>query len=472
MAGSMDRLLITIPAAAALAWVTTLAFGAELGQLAYVIAPLFAAAGIAIAVTMNAVRHHARTSGVLYVIALFALNITFRQRDLGVTGLDWQNGAKLVIWAVILVAAYVRRHLMLQYLRDPAIAFAAAFAGMALISASWSETPAYTGASAAGVIAYLVLACMVVADLGSHVALRLALLTLASYVALGVAGALLVPEATWLAPSVDETAYRLQGFSGHPNVFAQQIGILIALAAAARRAEVIGLSLFLVLLAFAIASILATGSRTTLMAVALAWAIVALRSRRLLPTVLLAGAIVAAAIVLTAALGAFSGMDERVAELSRTGTASEIFTLTGRTEVWSVVWSLIQERPLLGWGYNGTEDLISGSMHSSFTGTAVNAHNLALQSLVSLGLLGTLPLLCLTALLIQRFFTTPDASRDQFMIFTFLVGLGEVAISASAGLLSLMLFLFLARDAESSWTRRRTAPSELRPQIRSALPHT
>lgn len=464
----VDQLPIIVPAAIATAWIALLVIGADVGAVTYAIPLLFVAAGTAAAITVRVVPPHARMTVLVYVFALFALNLNFRQRELGLTGLDWQNGAKLVVWSGILVMAWVRRSLILRFLREPSVSLATIYTGFALISTSWSETPAYTGASAVGLIAYLMLACIAVADVGSQLALRLALWTLTAYVALGAIGAFIAPDVAWLAPSAEETVYRLQGFSGHPNVFAQQIGILIMVLAVARRSKLIGFLPFLMLLALAAASIGATGSRTTIAAVTVAWAFIALRNRHCLPIVLVTAMLASAGILMAAALGALSDMDAWIAELSRTGTASEIVTLTGRTEVWSVVWFLIQERPFLGWGYNGTEDLISGSMHASFAGTAVNAHNFVLQSLVSVGSIGTLPLLALGALLVLRFFRSPDSDRDQFMIFTFCVGVGEVAISASPVLLNLMVFLFLAREAEVDFLQAQAHLHELRRTPHSA----
>ncbi len=53
--------------------------------------------------------------------------------------------------------------------------------------------------------------------------------------------------------------------------------------------------------------------------------------------------------------------------LTRSGSVSELTTLTGRTEIWAVAADLIAQRPLLGWGYNGTEQLIADSVPTTFT---------------------------------------------------------------------------------------------------------
>ena len=72
------------------------------------------------------------------------------------------------------------------------------------------------------------------------------------------------------------------------------------------------------------------------------------------------------AILLAGALGDVAGLDAAFGGLTRSGSASELTTLTGRTEIWSVAADLIGRRPLLGWGYNGTEQLIADSVPTSF----------------------------------------------------------------------------------------------------------
>ncbi len=91
-----------------------------------------------------------------------------------------------------------------------------------------------------------------------------------------------------------------------------------------------------------------------------------------------------------AATGGLSEIDALARGLSRTGAEGEIFTLTGRTELWATAWKLILEKPLLGWGYNGIEDVMARTVSAGFEGTAVNAHNMLLQTLASLGFVGSL----------------------------------------------------------------------------------
>jgi O-antigen ligase len=154
-------------------------------------------------------------------------------------------------------------------------------------------------------------------------------------------------------------------------------------------------------------------------------------------------------------LGATGDLDEMgsfVRAFSRSGAEGEIFTLTGRTELWATAGKLILDKPLLGWGYNGIEDVMARSVRTGFEGTATNAHNMLLQGIASLGFLGSLPAIAAIGLLCLRFVTRPDPARDQVAVLLIVTGLGEVGMAATPILLTLVVFYFFAREAKHSLT--------------------
>ena len=156
-------------------------------------------------------------------------------------------------------------------------------------------------------------------------------------------------------------------------------------------------------------------------------------------------------------------------ELSRTGDISEISTLTGRTELWGYIWTKISERPLLGWGYNGTEAMISREWASDYAGSGVNAHNMILQSLLSVGFLGTLPVLALLGVLITRFVRRPDPIRDLIAIFVMVTGIGEVGFCATPVLLTLVVFWVAAREAAHPDGKQQELPGALPSLVPTAV---
>jgi O-antigen ligase len=457
------------PPAIALAWIGTLAAAADLGTMAYAVPLLAAVAAVGAFTFLKAAQGRPYAICCVLVFVVFALNLNFRIRDLGDVSLDWQNGVKLATWIVLLAIAVARWRSIAPLLREPVLALAFVYAMIAFASAAWSEVPAYTGANAVGLFAYLGLGCVLIVDLGEDATIRVMVWTLLAYITVGMIGGVVAPELAWLPPSVDETTFRLQGFSGHPNVLAQQDGVFMVLAVVARRKGLIGRAVFWGMLLLGGATLLATGSRTTLIAVLIASALVEVRGSRFCGTIAIATAGTLTLALTWAAIQGLPNLDGLLGGLSRTGRESEILTLTGRTDIWEVVWTKIQEKPLFGWGYNGTEALISSGFDKSFAGTPVNAHNAVLQTLLSVGFLGSLPAVAYTFLLIGRFVTHPDPTRDQIAAYLIVGGIGEVEVFATPILLTLVVSWMLAREAakrplaDGSWAAMRPDRSVPKP---------
>ncbi len=231
----------------------------------------------------------------------------------------------------------------------PAMRLPGAYAAIALASTGWSQTPSYTAANALGLVAYL--------GLAGFAAVRMREVRCLAHLdrrdlGPGGCGARRRDHRArhCLEPASDvEVSYRLEGFSGHPNALGQQAAVLCLLVVAARRVGVIGRSAFLVSLAIGLGALLASRSRFALAAFLASWAFVALRGR-------LAGrAVIAGAVVLGLVAGflavilPLSEIDGLFGGMSRTGNASEILTLTGRTDLWAAASELVSRAPLFGW---------------------------------------------------------------------------------------------------------------------------
>lgn len=180
---------------------------------------------------------------------------------------------------------------------------------------------------------------------------------------------------------------RMQGIAGHPNTLGFMLGSAILLSLT------FGKRFFysrygLLSTAVIIIGLVLTNSRTNLMAVLLLscfyyFAIIgyALQFFILLATLVFGTILVylIAPEVLQSVLGG----------VSRTGDLQEIFSFTGRSDIWQIVLSKFYESPLIGWGYAKSADILG--MNSDAVGFTVGqAHNLYLQVLISLGLLGAI----------------------------------------------------------------------------------
>lgn len=405
---------------------------------------LAAAAGVLAAGTVRGVPW---AVAALLALALLGLSLNFRTRGVGEVGLDWQNGAKLATWLALATAAFLRRRDFAPLLRDPCYALAWAYAAVALASTGWSQTPSYTAANALGMVAYLGLAGFAAVRMPEAAALRIMIAAISVLAAAALVGGIIAPDIAWSPPSDVEVSYRLEGFSGHPNALGQQAAVLCLLVVAARRVRAIGRFAFLAALTIGLATLLASRSRFALAAFLASWAFVALRSRPSGRAVIAGAAVLALVAGIFAAILPPSEIDSLFGGISRTGNASEIMTLTGRTDLWAAASELVSHAPLFGWGFTGTEGMLIDYLPRSFVGATVNPHNMTMQTLMSLGFIGSLPAFALFTLLGVRAFTHPDDLRDQVALFVLIDGIGEVEVYGTPVLLNLIFYWALARDA-------------------------
>ncbi|TCR73228.1 O-antigen ligase [Rhizobium sp. BK376] len=395
----------------------------------------------------------------LLVFVVFGLNLSLRTREYGDTGLDWQNGMKLTTWVLIPAICVCNWRQIVHHLQERTVALAVLYGLIALASSLWSLTPAYTAGNAVGLLAYLLLACLAVSVLGVAATLRIFTITLVLFVALALVSAFLLPEMAWLPPSAEETAYRLRGLSGHPNVLGEQAALLVTFAVLSRRQKIIGPWLLAASLVIGFAALVATDSRTTTLATIAAWAIIAFREKRLFTPFAIGGVIGGLMVLALLATGQFPDIRALLGPLARSGSSAEIMTLTGRTDLWAVGADLIAQKPLLGWGFNGTEALIVGSVGRAFAGDPVNMHNMYMQTVLCMGILGSLPAFAFLAILVGRMVSRPDATRDQIVLLIMIIGLTEVSIFATPGLLTLAFFFALARETGSSAAAEPVVPN-------------
>jgi O-antigen ligase len=427
------------------AWIFVLASGG-LGDLTYALP--FAALSMMLAGGLllgAATRQHWALLGLLVFTAVF-LNLTFRSRGIGEAGLDPQNGLKILTWLVLLGVAGLNWRRMAPLLSDAPIALLGAFSTAALLSAAWSPVPLYTAACAIGLLAYLGFACLVAREFDERTVLRTMIWGLVGFIGVTWATAAAFPDFAWLPPYGDKPVYRLQGASGHPNVLAKQIAVFLLLVIAARGRGYLGRRTGWGLLGLGLVTLLATNSRTALLAFLVAWGLVELRSRRLLLLAVVAGMILLGLVMLAGSTGLLLNLEEILGSASRTGDASEVLTLTGRTELWGFVWEKIMQSPLIGYGFNAFEAIASREWYGA-EDASVGAHNTFLQALFTLGFLGSAPLIAAYVILIHRLVTRPNPLRDLFTSYLLVAGTTEVELTSIPVLLTLAIFLSLALDA-------------------------
>lgn len=385
--------------------------------------------------------------GALLGIVTVGLTLSFRVRDPGDIGPDWQNGLKALIWSALVLVGIIRWQALLTFIWQPVPALLALHCGIAFLSAFWSSVPLYTAASAVGLFAYLSLAGLLAIDIGANQTLKILLWSLFGFIVMGIVSAIILPDLAWMPPSIEETEYRLAGLAGHPNNFGHYIGIFLLAVLVCFERRLISTIVMVGLLTFGILILYETGSRTIVVALVATLSAIGLRKSPYGPHLLLAAIGVATLILGLLVVGGIPEFVDILKYFSRSGSNAELLTLTGRTELWSIAVEKIAEKPLFGWGFNGTEAIMAESVGRTFYGSAVNAHNMYLQIFMSLGLIGSTPILIALGLLIRRFLIAPDMARDAFILLCVFNGLAEAEIFATPALSILITFWVVARDA-------------------------
>lgn len=384
----------------------------------------------------------------ILAIATVGLSLSFRERDLGDTSLDLQNGLKLAFWFGVFAFSLLHIKTIISVSSSRAGIAIFSLGLLALASATWSEKPLYTLACAIGFLSYLGFAAISLHELTEIEFYQTMQSLLFAFVGLGLMGAMFFPDLTWQPPSIEETQFRLQGFAANSNNFGRMAAFLalIGVGSVLRR-QTITINIFLSISA-GLAGLILSGSRTSFIAAGLAIGVLAFR---LLPhrfTVFLS-AMAALSIALIFISYGFR-FDTLFRSLSRTGLEGEIFTLTGRTDLWAAAWELITERPFFGWGFNGTEERLSMMIGADFYGAPVNPHQMFLHLALGLGLVGVVPALFFISDRLIQFIRKPDLLNDLLFLFILINGMAEIDLFGTPLFTNIIFFRIILKNNMSS----------------------
>ena len=436
--------LVVASALIALVWLAVLSMVGPAGYLAPL--ALLVAAG-SVWVVACAMQGRAWALAGILGFALVVPNVNFMPQGLHeAPSLNAQTGLKLLLWAAMGVVALARLPRFLALMRDRALLSIGLFALVAIASTLWSVTPIYTAIGSMGFLAALMYACAVAAELSEVTLYRTVIISFLIYVAMNIAAAVAMPEVAWLAAFGESDSPRLQGVSSHPNILGKEMASFIclffplALAFGKRRTAYL-----LTSLAFCV--MLATLSRTSLGAILIALALpILVRPQVAKPLSWLVVAATGVAL-LAIAVGFVPDLRSILDGASRSSDASEILTLTGRTELWGFVWDKILEAPFLGYGFGAADAVLSPQWWGA-PDASVGAHNTWLQSLLIVGVLGTIPFVWFHLELIRRFFADRHSLTRILSPYLFILGLTEVEIAAHPVMLTITTFLVVALDAK------------------------
>ncbi len=373
------------------------------------------------------------------VLVLFITDGAFRVRGAGEISTDWQSALKFALWtgAGVIGVAHMPRISTLLGRTGPACWLA--YIVMAMISAIYSPTPAYSFGGAFSLLCLFAFAFTVTTKLTESQFLWTMTLTLAVFLLVGWV-------VRYVNPALGTSEFqlngiivaRMAGIAGQADnlgaVCSKYLGAVFLLWMSGRCRLIFALPLA----AIGAATVFAADAHTAMVATAAA----------VIGTVVARSALGLLTAALTTALGIMLyyigtvNLNTIGSAVSRSGDAQEALTLTGRVDIWDFVWQNIVERPLFGWGYNASK-IIMGHHLGFRDGLKIDtAHNLLLQSLLSVGFVGTAPIIILLFSLIFSLILRPNRFRDLFLIIILVDGLTDTgALGTTPTVLTLLFFM-------------------------------
>ncbi len=354
-------------------------------------------------------------------VLVFVNDALFRVREPGDLGLDWQNAMKFGLWAGAAAIGLAHLGRSWRLFMQPTVGLILVYLGIALTSSIYSAAPNYSFSTAFGALGMLLCAGAMAVALTEKQLLLTCCLSLCAFVLAGWVVYFVIPE---LGRSPFITAdgsliERICGLAGQANALGCSLAVLLALVFLLWYRGHCGLLVVLPLGGVGLFTLLAADSRTALLAALIGMAaVVARRSLWVWGSALLAvslGVILIAGVPLRYLMGFTGG-------LSRSGDPAEMFTLTGRTEIWAFVWDKIQLQPWFGYGYNSSKFILP--LFLGLPGLTVDeAHNTWLQNLLGTGIFGTLPLAALVIVQLVNYVRSPEPFRDLFLFIMLVWGI-------------------------------------------------
>jgi O-antigen ligase len=449
-----------------------LALSADISWFAFVPAAIPLAAAAAAVVLLAAV---GKPWAVICVFAalMFLTNGNFRLRPEGDTGLDWQGALKFALWTICGLIGATQMPSPSRILSSPGAALWLCYIAVALLSAFYAPNPVFSFGYSISLLSLYVFNLALVCRVTEAQILWTTTISLAFFLAACWPVYWFVPEmGRFDDPTVNGFVTRMCGIAGQPvnlgTVCAVYLGAVFLLV----WKRGCGIFAAIPLAALGVATLAATHSRTAELGLGAAiLAVVFSRSTWLLALV---GAGGAAAVAWASALTVqLSSLSE---QFSRSGSADELTTLTGRTQVWDYTWQKILESPFLGWGYNSSKVVLGEYVGFDASLRVDNAHNMLLQNLLSVGFIGTLPL---AGLLLKLIVDTVRGRRDPlgvlFLTVVFISGITDPSAVGTTPTVLTIMFMMASiwpwRDAdEPAFSRLVPARAGRAREARCGLP--
>lgn len=376
---------------------------------------------------------------IFFSILCFLTDAQFRARGAGEITSDWQSALKFLVWLGAGIIGYMHTPPLRVLLLRPACVCWLAYISMAIASSIYSPVPAYSFGCALALLCLFFFSFSLTGRLTESQILWTMLLALTAF---NIGGWIVFYALPDLGTSVAWTnsgiLLRMCGLAGQATnlgaVCAQALGAAFILWYTRHCGWMVGL----ILGGFAFLTLTKSDARTTEIA-ALFGILVVIASRS---TLLIAGSALVAIsslVILEVFPKLFSVLGN---QFSRSGDPTEVYTLTGRIEIWNFSWSQIKLSPYLGYGYNSSK-IVLGNHIGFENGLMVDsAHNLYLQNLLSVGIVGIIPLVSLLFYLTYKCFSKPIPIVCYTLVIVLISSISDTdSIGTTPTLMTILFFM-------------------------------
>jgi O-antigen ligase len=363
---------------------------------------------------------------VLLFSAMFASEANFRVGDMEQLAVDWQIILRLTMCGLCgLYGLAHLSHTRQMLTRFPA-AWLALFVAWASVCAVFSPDKAYAAASCGSLGLMILFIPAVLLQLGGRNFVLVMLAEIFAYTIGSWFAYFYFPElGTTAFATQDEVIYRLGGL-GHANDTGMQAAVGIVLLASLGSQRAIHRGFMLLLLPLFAVTLIYTDSRTALLTACGAVALCVWRTR---PLWAVAGGFVLLTALVAGSLALSDRKDNPLTRFSRSGEAEEIYSMTGRVEVWSYVVDKIMQSPVVGYGHNCSRFAMAGYNFGLSEDLALyHAHNTLLNITLGIGLPGGALLVMMFLSQGVAFVLRPNAFPDIILALIVISGVTEVSI--------------------------------------------
>jgi len=324
----------------------------------------------------------------LIVLAFGLMESTLRKGGIGGSRFDSQSLVKGAVWTIVMLYAGI--HGARRALSGPLLTALLAYCLFAFGSAFYSNVFALGVGSGIALLAIAFYAAHISAWPSErvHRLWRALFGALALMSILSVVTYFVLPG--WARDFKSAGAGRLAGITGSGNSLGSlaAIGVVIgvyAVRTASSRNQAFMRALLIVIVAIALSL---SRSRSSVIGLAAAFIVVfALRS--LLTSLLFGGLAAVATWLLLQPQWLHTTMAAVSSGLARTGRVAEITSVTGRTQIWAALLPASLASPWIGYGLGSPRLVVAEAYVSRWGERYESAHNWLLESVISVGVVGT-----------------------------------------------------------------------------------